>query len=242
MEGPSIVILCKEVAVFKGQTVYAAVGNSKIDKGLLLHQRIKHFKSWGKHFLIVFPKFFLRVHFLMFGSYRVNQRKDQPPRLSLQFEDSSELNFYSCAIKLEEGNVNDHYDWSVDVMSPEWNPKGARKKLKEHPAMNVGDALLDQTIFAGVGNIIKNEVLYRIGVHPESTIGDLPPRKLGDLIQEAHNYSFDFLRWKKKFELKKHWLIYTKKKCPKGHSVKRKHTGRTNRRSFFCDQCQKLYL
>ena len=30
----------------------------------------------------------------------------------------------------------------------------------------VCDALLDQTVFAGVGNIIKNEVLFRTGVHP----------------------------------------------------------------------------
>ncbi|MER3465444.1 MAG: endonuclease, partial [Chitinophagaceae bacterium] len=40
----------------------------------------------------------------------------------------------------------------------------------------VNDALLDQEIFSGVGNIIKNEVLYRIEVHPLSTIGALPLR------------------------------------------------------------------
>ncbi|HRO68823.1 MAG TPA: hypothetical protein PK951_00545 [Chitinophagaceae bacterium] len=41
----------------------------------------------------------------------------------------------------------------------------------------VCDALLDQEIFSGVGNIIKNEVLYRIRVHPESLIGDIPLKK-----------------------------------------------------------------
>lgn len=36
------------------------------------------------------------------------------------------------------------------------------------------DALLNQDLFAGSGNIIKNEVLFRIGVHPWSTLGALP--------------------------------------------------------------------
>jgi hypothetical protein len=39
-----------------------------------------------------------------------------------------------------------------------------------------------RTIFAGVGNIIKNEVLFRIRVHPLSTVGALPPAKLRELV------------------------------------------------------------
>lgn len=31
--------------------------------------------------------------------------------------------------------------------------------------------LLEKEIFAGVGNIIKNEMLYRARVHPESIVG-----------------------------------------------------------------------
>jgi endonuclease-8 len=78
----------------------------------------------------------------------------------------------------------------------------AEKKLKSHPDMMVCDALMDQDIFSGVGNIIKNEVLFRIGVQPESLLGNLPKKKLNELIAEARNYSFDFLRWKREFTLK----------------------------------------
>ena len=112
------------------------------------------------------------------------------------------------------------------------------------PEELVCDALLDQDIFAGVGNIIKNEVLFRIRVHPESRVGALPPRKLTELIKEARNYSFDFLKWKKAFELKKHWLANAKKECPRDHIplVKIKHLGKRKRRAFFCNKCQKLYM
>lgn len=106
----------------------------------------------------------------------------------------------------------------------------------------VCDALLDQDIFAGVGNIIKNEVLFRIGVHPESLVGALSDYKLNKLIKEARNYSFDFLNWKRAYVLKKNWQVHTKQTCPKcSGKLTRKNTGFRNRRSFYCEKDQKIY-
>ena len=108
--------------------------------------------------------------------------------------------------------------------------------------MMVCDALLEQDIFAGVGNIIKNEVLYRIKLHPENLIEDIPASKLSSVIKEARNYSFDFLKWKKEFTLKKHWLAHTKKTCHRCDlPIIKEYLGKTNRRTFFCNNCQVLY-
>lgn len=74
-------------------------------------------RSWGKHFLLQFSGFALRIHFLLFGSYRINEGKDTPPRLSLGFSRGEELNFYACSVRFLEGDLDDHYDWSADVMS-----------------------------------------------------------------------------------------------------------------------------
>lgn len=241
-EGPSIAILREQVALFARRKVLSVHGNSKLDLQRMQGKRVTAFRSWGKHLLICFPKFAVRVHLLMFGSYRINERRDKPPRLSLTF-DNGELNFYSCALRYVEGDLDETYDWRADVMSDEWNPRAARRKLKTQPGMLVCDALLDQTIFSGVGNIIKNEVLFRIRVHPESTIGALPPRKLSELIKQAREYSFDFYRWKKAFVLRKHFLAHTKKICPRCAIPLqfRPALGRSKRRSFFCGQCQRLY-
>jgi len=243
MEGPSLVILKEELKSLKGKRVIDAAGLAKIDMDRLIGQKVKSIRTWGKHFLIEFKGVSLRIHFLMFGSYRLNETKEgRKPSLRLKFEDGSEVNFYTCSVKEIESALDDHYDWSADVMSDQWNAAKARRKLKKLPDLNVGDALLSQEIFAGVGNIIKNEILFRIYVHPESKIGHLPPRKLTELVAEAHNYSFDFYRWKKAFQLKKHWLIYTKKKCPRCKvPTLKKHTGLTKRRTFYCEQCQRLY-
>ncbi|MDQ3215570.1 MAG: endonuclease [Pseudomonadota bacterium] len=241
-EGPSIVILREQVAPFAGRKVLRVAGNSKVELQRMRGQRVIEFRSWGKHFLIEFPDFAMRVHFLLFGSYRINERKEAAPRLSLAFQ-RGELNFYACSLKYVEGDLDQSYDWSGDVMSELWDPRVARRKLKTRPDMLVCDALLDQTIFAGVGNIIKNEVLFRIRVHPQSTIGALPTRKLGELIKQAREYSFDFYKWRKAFVLKKHYLVHTKKLCPRCAIPLqfRASLGHSQRRSFFCDHCQRLY-
>jgi endonuclease-8 len=130
MEGPSLVILTEETKLFIGKQVSVVSGNSKIDQQQLVNQHVLDFKSWGKHFLICFEGFTLRIHFLMFGSYRINEKKDAVPRLSLQF-DNGEINLYSCAIKVIEEDLDLVYNWSADVMSDEWNPKNTRKAVKQ---------------------------------------------------------------------------------------------------------------
>jgi endonuclease VIII len=240
-EGPSIVILKEELMPFRGKKVLEVSGNAGIDIDRLLNKKVEDFKSWGKHFILCFRNFFLRVHMLMWGTYRVNERKDAPPRLRLRFK-NGEVNFYTCSIKMHEGHPDEMYDWETDVMSEAWNEKKALKTVKSHGHELATDILLNQGIFAGVGNIIKNEVLFRIKVHPESVIEYLPPRKLKELVAEARNYSFDFYRWKKVYELKKNWLIYKKKTCPRCKiPVTRTWLGQTDRLTCYCSNCQVLY-
>src|SRR5690606_19557024 len=163
----------------------------------------------GKHFLVCFDGLTLKVHFLMFGSYTVNERKpDRNIRLNLTFE-NGEINFYACSVKYLEGDINSHYDWSADVMNDQWDKKNAKTKLKTLPNALICDALLEQDIFAGVGNIIKNEILYRVRVHPESIVKNIPITKINTLIDETRIYSFQFLEWKRNYELKKQWLAHT---------------------------------
>jgi endonuclease-8 len=241
-EGPSIVILREEAQQFKGKKIVRVEGNStKIDLKGLEKKTITDFKSWGKHFLICFKHVTIRIHLLMFGSYRINEHKDATPRLGFQFKDG-ELNFYTCSVKEITENLDEVYDWTADVMNPAWDAKKAKAKLMKKGEMMVCDAILDQQIFSGAGNIIKNEVLYRIKVHPESKISALPAKKINELIKETVHYSFEFLKWKKEFTLRQHWLAHTKTVCHRCNlPIQKKHTGKTNRRSFFCINCQKLY-
>lgn len=242
-EGPTIVLMKEGLQKFEGEKVVSAVGNSGIDNELLINKKLKEIRLYGKQTYLIFEKVSVRIHLLMFGSYEIDEqtKPDQSLRLGLTFKNGKAL-FYTCSIKIVDDDFLKTIDWEADVMSDDWNPKNAKKKLKSEPTMMVCDALMDQEIFSGVGNIIKNEVLFRIGVHPENPIGNLPLKQLNDLISEARNYSFDFLKWKRINQLKKHWKIYHQKNCPNcGGKVTKKMTGKGKRPSFYCEKDQKFY-
>jgi endonuclease-8 len=240
-EGPSLVLLREAAQRFSGKTVRSVAGNATIDLERMRGKRIKALRTWGKHFLIVFSGFSLRVHLLMFGSYRIDERKPATPRLRLGFA-KGEISFYTCDLRYIEGDLDDSYDWRADVMSDAWSPRLASNTLKALPDALVCDVLLDQQIFSGVGNIMRNEVLFRTRVHPHSRVGALPANKKSAIIREARAYAFDFLEWKRAGVLKRNFLVHTRRVCPRCDGALRKdYPGRTRRRTFYCPECQTLF-
>lgn len=242
MEGPSLVILAAELAPFTGRLILAVEGNTKIGKEQLINQKIVRIITWGKHLIIQCETVAIRIHFLMFGSYRINTTRDNMmPRLSLIF-DEEEINFYSCSIKFIDVNIDSIYDWKIDIMSTAWDKKKVLALVRAQPDEYACDILLSQDVFAGVGNIIKNEVLFNIRVHPLSRVKAIPLKLLKQMVNEARAYSFNFYEWKKIFELRKHWLIYRKSECPRCElPVEIKKIGKRMRRSFYCSSCQVLF-
>lgn len=243
-EGPSILIL-KELIypLFKGKKIVKAFGNARVDIPRLHGKKITDIRCWGKQLLIFTKETLIRIHLLMFGSYSIDEniKPARSLRLALKVPKHT-LYFYTCSVRFLEPGAAKLYDWKADVLSYEWDPLRARKKLKARSTTMICDALLDQQIFSGVGNIIKNEVLYRVKLHPENLVKFLPSKNLSALITEVRNYSFDFLKWKKESTLKKHWLAHTKKTCLRCDlSIIKKYCGKTKRRTFFCIGCQRKY-
>lgn len=241
MEGPSIVILVEEAQKFIGERVKECAGSSKvIDPKALCGQKLLELKSWGKHFLLIFEKKILKVHFLLFGSYRINDpRPDRTPRLALRFR-SGEIDFYACSIREITEPLESLYDWNIDIMSPQWDERRVVNKLAKDRGATLADILLDQEIFAGVGNIIKNEVLFRLRLHPDVKVSALTKPELHLLAREARLYSLQFYIWKKQYLLRKNWQIFRKANCPVcGSKIKMESTGKRKRRSYFCPICQK---
>lgn len=241
-EGPTIQILKEKLQSFKGEKIINTNGYAKgFDPVLLKNQTITDIKSWGKHLIICFPDFAIRLHLGLFGSYKINDRGKRNASLHIGFKDG-EVNFYITSVKLITEPLDEVYDWAADIMNPKFNPKMARERLLEKPKTMICDALLNQDIFAGSGNIVKNEVLFRVRMHPENTIGNIPPRKLGQLIKETVNFCADFYTWKKEDTLSKHLEAYDKETCPRNHIPFHKaDLGRTKRHTYFCPVCQVLY-
>ncbi len=128
-EGPSLVILKEELFSFKGKKIIEVSGNSKENIQQLKGLKILDFKTWGKHFLICFKGVTLRIHFLLFGKFSINEKKPSPVRLGLKFS-KGEINFYSCSVKCITRPMDEVYDFTADVMNNDWDTRSARKKLK----------------------------------------------------------------------------------------------------------------
>jgi endonuclease VIII len=250
MEGPSLYLAANQLKGFRGKTVLSVTGNSKIEKERMLNKKVKNIFSWGKHLVIQFDDFALRTHFLLFGAFEASvnnstltggYQRAYTPRLQLDFENGT-IKLFSCSVKfLETKNAKASYDFTIDIMSPKWNADKAFEALSSRPGVEIADVLLDQEIFAGVGNIIKNEVLWRVRIHPETKVKDIPPSELKELIAETRKFSLLFYKWRKVFLLRKHLDIYQKSICPRcGAKVKREKTGKRNRISHFCPVCQNL--
>lgn len=94
------------------------------------------------------------------------------------------------------------------------------------------------------GNIIKNEALYRAGIHPLSLGSLLSSLKLEALVNHVLEFSTDWLQGK--FLGKQcHTQIYQKEQCPAGHQVLKEAFGPPDgfqRLTWWCPQCQPLLL
>lgn len=218
MEGPSLYLAAEQLKPFVHQELIQVSGNSKIGIERLHDQKINDIFSWGKHLVLQFDLFALRVHFMMFGSFEATvlgkavtgdyKKNNRVPRLKLELS-NGHIEMYSCSLKfLELSHAKVSYDFSVDVMSEEWDGKRALKKVLSFPNEQIADVLLNQEIFAGVGNIIKNEILFMAFIHPEATVSSVKAAKIKKLIKLAQTFSFQFYEWRKQFVLRKNLIIY----------------------------------
>ena len=181
-----------------------------------------------------------KTHFMMFGSYRINDPKeDRVSRVEFQFK-SGILYFYACSFQMEAAEYYSHLDFKVDVMSKTWDPKHVLKQLEKKKNSYLCDLFLDQTLFAGSGNIVKNEVLFNLRCHPLTKLSQVPRKDWPKLVGAIHDYCWNFYAWKKKFELRRHWQAYRQYYCPLCKSkLVRENDGKMNRKSFFCPIHQK---
>ncbi|XP_038253127.1 endonuclease 8-like 2 [Dermochelys coriacea] len=134
-------------------------------------------------------------------------------RLVLHFNSSGFLVFYNCQI---HWCTSPTVEPASDILSPKFHRGQALAALRQ--PMPICYTLLDQRYFSGLGNIIKNEILYLARIHPLSQGSFLALSDLESLLDHAVQFSTDWLH-KKLAGKGLHYRIYLKEKCPLGHEV-----------------------
>jgi endonuclease VIII len=106
----------------------------------------------------------------------------------------------------------------------------------EHPARAVGEALVDQRLVAGIGNMWKAEALWRAEVSPWRPVGELTDDQLRRTLDEAARMmraSVDGVRGSR--------AVYRKagRPCPRcGETIRSRGQGDDNRIAYWCPGCQ----
>jgi endonuclease-8 len=246
MEGPSLVILREELTPFLGEKVLKVSGNTKQPKEDLKGRTLSKIETWGKVLFLFFsrkgqPDIVTKTHFLMFGSYRINDPKEnRDPRLELKFKNGT-VYFYSCSFLMGADEYYQRLDHRVDVLSKDWDEKYVLSLMEKKADTFLCDLFLDQNLFAGSGNIVKNEVLFNIRRHPLTKLSQVRKTDWPKLIHAVREYCENFYEWKKKFELRKHWQVYRQARCPLcERKLVKENLGKHNRKTFYCSEHQLL--
>jgi endonuclease-8 len=148
----------------------------------LIGQRVREVESRGKHLLLWFAPsgLALHSHMRMTGSwhvYRHGERWRKPrhlARFELHVTEWVAVCFSAPVVELlSQRQVERHRSLAAlgpDALDDEPDLTEARRRLDEREDWTIGEALLDQRMLAGVGNVYKNEVLFIHRVDPWSPV------------------------------------------------------------------------
>lgn len=240
MEGPSIHRLADRLAPLEGQTIEEVDGNARQPIDELAGLEIERVRAVKKRLVVETSEPAAVVHFYMYGTYRINERREMEPRLSLRCE-ADEFNAYSCSAKVwPSPKLEAELDPTGDVLNPCFDDERARQALesREDP---IADVLLDQAVFGGVGNIVKNEALWRAGVPPKAPARAVSEGDRARVFDEAVGFTQAWYERGGPYPAERGLRIYRASACPRCRTdVTRERVGEWDRITFWCPACQRL--
>jgi len=75
-----------------------------------------------------------------------------------------------------------------DVLSEDFDETAAVERLRSRPDLDVGVALLSQSLIAGLGNVFKSEVCFASRVNPHRKVATLSQVEVAALIADARKF------------------------------------------------------
>jgi endonuclease VIII len=70
-----------------------------------------------------------------------------------------------------------------DLLSGSFDREEARRRLEQQTSASIADALLNQSVMAGIGNVYKSEILFLAGVDPRTPVSSLNSSQMNELIE-----------------------------------------------------------
>ena len=124
-----------------------------------------------------------------------------------------------------------------DPLADDFEARAGAARLRSlEPSREIGDALLDQRVIAGIGNAIRAEALFRAGVSPWRRVGDLRRVEAESAVAHARDVMGAALASGRRSR-----SIYGRAggPCPAcGTGIRSRRQGDANRVAYWCPRCQ----
>ncbi|MES1242231.1 MAG: DNA-formamidopyrimidine glycosylase family protein [Acidobacteriota bacterium] len=229
-------------------------------------ERVTGVDTHGNHLMIrVSGGWTIHCHAMQYGSWQVGppgqelRKERRYIRLRLLTKRHEAVYYHGPVMEiLTDAEAAEHPKLDAlgpDLLAEPFDRKEARRRLAEASGREIGDAILDQRIVSGIGNIFKSEGLFLAGIDPRrdaATVGEAELDRLWDglvpIMREGVGRYGPTITLPE--ELRgdggeggrgdRNW-VYRRRGRPClrcGETVERIRQGDLGRATFYCPRCQ----
>jgi endonuclease-8 len=249
-EGDTILRLARRFEqTIVGETVAASAPNPRgkaagIER--LDGRRLEGVEARGKHFLLDFGELSLHSHLGMNGGWHIYRHGARWRRsraaawavLSGGGWDAVQFGGTTLQV-MTTPRLRRHPQITglgPDILAEEFDEDAVVRAMRADPARGLGDALLDQHLVAGIGNIFKSEACFAARVDPWRPVGDLSEAELHEVLAAARGLMLEAVK-SGRYPFK----VYKRRQgaCPRCRGrISSRGQGDANRTTYWCPRCQ----
>jgi endonuclease VIII len=232
----------------------------------LTGRTIERVTAAGKHLLMHFSgDLVLRTHMRMNGSWHIYrpgerwQRARRDMRILISTETFEAVGFNIPVAEFTSSRAlsrhNELRRLGPDLLSDEFRTSEAVQRIRERGTTPIADALLNQRVVAGLGNVYKSEVLFMCRVNPFTLVRDVGDDRLAAIVDTAQQvlranvsealapmttYS-GFRKTTRRASPRERLWVYGRARLPCrrcGTPVRIRKQGLDARLTYWCPECQ----
>jgi endonuclease-8 len=203
-------------------------------------------EAHGKHLLLDFGDLTLHSHLGMRGAWHVYPREATWSKAPggawavLKGERAEAVQFGGPTLRVLRADALRRdpllSGLGPDVLDSEFDAEDVARSLRRAPDREVGDALLDQKLVAGIGNIFKSEACFAARQDPWQQVAGIADPQLQHVAQAAHDLMSEAVE-----SGRRERAVYRRagQPCPTCASpIRARGQGDANRTTYWCPVCQ----
>jgi endonuclease-8 len=241
-EGDSLARAARRLQVLVGERVEVETPHPRAAVKRLSERlggrRLVGVEAAGKNLLLRFEGgVVLRSHLRMSGRWQVRSRDSRPPGgrpwLVLRGAEREAVLWNGPVLELDDRAVR---RLGPDILAKPPDLDTMIANLRRDPRRAIGDALLDQRLVAGIGNVWRAEALSEARVSPWRPLAGVSDDELRGVLQAAHELMTASVETGRERR-----VVYNRagrgcRRC--GTPIQARGQGDDNRTAYWCPVCQ----